>query len=98
MLGKFLLNVVETYRVPSVNNVEKLHDEFKKDPRYELASFAYTSKYDKKADLEYQVVKAKKIPFTIEASDECVQNLNNEEFNNSLNCIKSIFLEFCMNA
>ena len=31
------------------------------------------------------VVKAKKIPFTIEASDECVQNLNNEEFNNSLN-------------
>lgn len=61
MLGKFLLNVVETYRVPSVNDVEKLHDEFKKDPRYELASFAYTSKYDKKADLEYQVVKAKKI-------------------------------------
>ncbi len=31
------------------------------------------------------VVKTKKIPFTIEASDECVQNLNNEEFNNSLN-------------
>lgn len=61
MLGKFLLNVVETYRVPSVNDVEKLHEEFKKDPRYELASFAYTSKYDKKADLEYQVVKAKKI-------------------------------------
>lgn len=61
MLGKFLLNVVETYRVPSVNDVERLHEEFKKDPRYELASFAYTSKYDKKADLEYQVVKAKKI-------------------------------------
>ena len=61
MLGKFLLTVVETYRVPSVNDVEKLHDEFKKDPRYELASFAYTSKYDKKADLEYHVVKAKKV-------------------------------------
>ena len=61
MLGKFSLNVVETYRVPSVNDVEKLHDEFKKDPRYELASFAYTSKYDKKADLEYHVVKAKKV-------------------------------------
>ena len=61
MLGKFLLNVVETYRVPSVNDVERLHEEFKKDTRYELASFAYTSKYDKKADLEYQVVKAKKV-------------------------------------
>ena len=61
MVGKFLLNVVETYRVPSVNDVEALHEEFKNDNRYELASFAYTSKYDKKADLEYQVVKAKKV-------------------------------------
>ena len=61
MLGKFLLNVVETYRVPYVSDVEKLHETFKQDPRYELGSFAYTSKYDKKADQEYQVVKVKKI-------------------------------------
>lgn len=61
MLGKFLLNTVETYRVPSINDVEALHEEFKKDHRYELASFSYTAKYDKKADLEYHVVKAKKI-------------------------------------
>ena len=61
MLGKFLLNVVETYRVPSINDVEALHEEFKKDHRYELASFSYTAKYDKKADLEYHVVKAKKV-------------------------------------
>lgn len=65
MTGKFLLNVVETYRVPSINDVEALHDEFKNDNRYELASFSYTAKYDKKADLEYHVVKAKKV-FNIE--------------------------------
>jgi hypothetical protein len=61
MLGKFLLNTVETYRVSTVNDVEALHEDFKADNRYEIASFSYTTKYDKKEDVEYQVVKVKKI-------------------------------------
>lgn len=61
MLGKFLLNTVETYRVSTVNDVEALHEDFKSDDRYEIASFSYTTKYDKKEDTEYQVVKVKKI-------------------------------------
>lgn len=61
MLGKFLLNTVETYRVSTVNDVEALHEDFKADDRYEIASFSYTTKYDKKEDVEYQVVKVKKI-------------------------------------
>ena len=61
MLGKFLLNTVETYRVSTVSDVEELHEEFKADERYEIASFSYTTKYDKKEDVEYQVVKVKKV-------------------------------------
>ena len=61
MLGKFLLNTVETYRVSTVSDVEELHEMFKTDGRYEVASFSYTTKYDKKEDVEYQVVKVKKI-------------------------------------
>ena len=53
MLGKFLLNTVETYRVSTVSDVEELHEMFKTDGRYEVASFSYTTKYDKKEDVEY---------------------------------------------
>lgn len=60
MVGKFLLNVTEAYRVPSINDVETLHEEFNSDNRYELNSFQYTAKVDKKTDTEYYVVKCKK--------------------------------------
>ena len=60
MVGKFLLNVNECYRVPSLNDVETLHEDFNNDPRYELNSFSYTSKFDKKSETEYYVVKCKK--------------------------------------
>ena len=60
MVGKFLLNTNETYRVPSLADVETLHEEFNNDYRYELNSFSYTAKMDKKTDTEYYVVKCKK--------------------------------------
>ena len=60
MVGKFLLNVTEAYRVPSLNDVEALHEMFNEDARYELNSFSYTAKLDKKTDTEYYVVKCKK--------------------------------------
>lgn len=65
MIGKFLLNVNECYRVPSLNDVETLHEEFNNDHRYELNTFSYTAKYDKKTETEYYVVKCKKT-FNIE--------------------------------
>ena len=60
MVGKFLLNTNEAYRVPSLNDVETLHEIFNEDNRYELNSFSYTAKFDKKTDTEYYVVKCKK--------------------------------------
>lgn len=61
MMGKYLLAVNEAFRVSSLNDVEALQEEFKSDGRYTLASFTWTEKYDKKADMEYYVVKAKKV-------------------------------------
>lgn len=61
MMGKYLLTVNETFRVSSMNDVEALQEEFKTDGRYTLASFTWTEKYDKKADLEYYVIKTKKV-------------------------------------
>ena len=60
MIGKFLLNVTESYRVPTLGDVETLHEEFNNDYRYELNNFSYTAKYDKKTETEYYVVKCKK--------------------------------------
>ena len=60
-MNRFLINVVETYRVPTVAEAERMHEEFKNDGRFELVSFAYTHKYDKKNDEEYEVVKVKKV-------------------------------------
>lgn len=73
MIGKFLLNVNETYRVPSLPDVEVLHEQFNDDPRYELNSFSYTNKYDKKNELEYYIVKCKK---TFNAEKELVNKLD----------------------
>lgn len=61
---KYLINDVTTYRVETVKDVEKLHEELLADPSFELTAFSYTTKYIKvKGEIvdEYQVVKAKKV-------------------------------------
>lgn len=59
---RYLLNVVNTYRVPTVEEALELRDELQEMPGCELISFQYTTKYIKsKGEIleEYQVVKAK---------------------------------------
>lgn len=58
---KYLLNVVETYRVDTVDEALEMRDQMSVNGVYELQSFQYTTKYDKKHDEEYQVVKVKKM-------------------------------------
>ena len=60
----YLINTVDTYRVATVEDVERLHEELKADRNFTLASFSYKTKYIKqKGDIvdEYQLVSAKKI-------------------------------------
>lgn len=64
---KYLLNVVETYRVDTVDEALDMRDEMSEDPMYELNSFSYTTKFNKKTEEEYQVVKVKK---TVNAEKE----------------------------
>ena len=75
-MNRFLINVVETYRVPTVAEAERMHEEFKNDGRFELVSFAYNHKYDKKNDEEYEVVKVKKV-FN---EEKVLQNLHQIEY------------------
>lgn len=61
---KYLINDVTTYRVDTVAEVEKLHEELLADNSFELTAFSYTTKYIKsKGEIidEYQIVKAKKV-------------------------------------
>ena len=58
---KYLLDVVETYRVDTVDEALAMRDEMAAASEYELQSFQYTTKFNKKTEEEYQVVKAKKI-------------------------------------
>lgn len=60
-MARYLLNVVETYRVPSVNEALEMRDEMNAANEYELQSFQYTTKFNKKTEEEYQIVKVKKI-------------------------------------
>lgn len=60
----YLINSVDTYRVATVEDVEKLHEELKENDNFTLASFSYKTKYIKsKGEIidEYQIVTAKKI-------------------------------------
>lgn len=60
----YLVNVVETYRVPTVADVESLHTEMKNDSHFTLASFSYKTKQIKqKGEVidEYQLVQVKKL-------------------------------------
>ncbi len=61
---KYLLSSTDVYRVPTVVDVEKLHEELSKDTNFTLTSFSYKTKYIKiKGNIveEYQVVSAKKV-------------------------------------
>lgn len=61
---KYLLNCTDVYRVPTVADVEALHEELASDVNFTLTAFSYKTKYIKaKGDIigEYQVVTAKKV-------------------------------------
>ena len=58
----YLLNVVNTYRVPTVDDVLDLREELSDLPNGKLESFSYAEKYIKEKGQvveEYQLVKAK---------------------------------------
>lgn len=57
---RYLLNVVETYRVDTVDEALEMRDRANDQPEYELESFQYTTKFNKKTEEEYQIVKMKK--------------------------------------
>lgn len=60
----YLVSVVETYRVPTVDEVQSLHEELKNDSHFTLISFSYKTKQIKsKGEIldEYQLVQVKKL-------------------------------------
>lgn len=68
----YLLKAVDTYRVPTIADVEALHEKLLDDPTFDLTAFSYKTKYIKaKGEIieEYQVVSATKI-FTDEKNPE----------------------------
>lgn len=52
-MSKYLLKAVDTYRVPTVTDVENLHEELLADNTFDLVAFSYKTKYNKKAEEEY---------------------------------------------
>ena len=61
---KWLIKVVETYVVPTVKEVEDLHEEFLNDRHYQLTGYSYKTKEVKsKGEVidEQQVVTATKV-------------------------------------
>jgi hypothetical protein len=61
---KYLINSVDTYRVNTVEEVERLHEELKADKHFTLAAFSYKTKQIKsKGEIidEFQLVTAKKL-------------------------------------
>ena len=83
---KYLLNVVETYRVDTVDEALEMRDEMSVNGVYELQSFRYTTKYDKKHDEEYQVVKVKK---SVNSEKEPTRKVEiNYEYKNKQNDIQ----------
>jgi hypothetical protein len=71
---RYLLKAVDTYRVPTVEDVEILHEELLADPYFDLVAFSYKTKQIKaKGEVieEYQVVSATKV-FTDEKIPERV--------------------------
>ena len=61
---KYLISATEVYRVKTVEDVEKLHEDLKQDTHFTLASFSYKTKYLKqKGEIvdEWQLVTVKKV-------------------------------------
>lgn len=78
---KYLLTSTNTWRVHTVADVEKLHEELKNDNRFELTQFSYTTKDIKeKREVvdQYQVVKAKLV-FTSEKEPELTYEVDYNE-------------------
>ena len=57
---RFLVRNTEVYRVDTLEEVEKLKDEFENSQWFSVSSFAYVYKYIKKTDEEYYLVTVKK--------------------------------------
>lgn len=77
---RYLLKAVDTYRVPTVEDVERLHEELLEDPSFDLTAFSYKTKQVKaKGEVieEYQVVSATKV-FTNEKDPEDVYTVSYE--------------------
>lgn len=77
---KYLLKAVDTYRVPTIADVEALHEQLLDDPTFDLTAFSYKTKQIKaKGEVieEYQVVTATKI-FTNEKDPEEVYTVTYE--------------------
>lgn len=60
-MARYLLDVTERYKVGTVNEALQMRDEMNSAAEYELQSFQYTTKYNKKTEEEYQIVKVKKV-------------------------------------
>lgn len=61
---KYLIKVVETYRLPTVEAAQDFHEELKNDPSFVLASFSTKTKQIKeKKEIveEYQLVSVTKL-------------------------------------
>lgn len=77
---RYLLKAVDTYRVPTVADVEALHEQLLDDPTFDLTAFSYKTKQIKaKGDVieEYQVVIATKV-FTNEKDPDDVYTVTYE--------------------
>ena len=57
---RYLVRNTEVYRVDTLEEVEKLKDEFENSQWFSVSSFAYAYKYIKKTDEEYYLVTVKK--------------------------------------
>ena len=77
---RFLTQSQNVYRVGTVEDAEKLHEELKNDPHFTLISFGYKTKYIKeKKEIvdEYQLVTAK-LQFNDEKEPGTTVNINYE--------------------
>lgn len=76
----YLISSVDTYRIQSVEEVEKFHEDLTNDPHFILGAFAYKTKQVKsKGEVidEYQLVTVKKL-FNNEKEPEDYIKINYE--------------------
>ena len=78
---KYLISCTNTWRVHTVEDVERIHEELKNDTRFELTQFSYTTKdiKEKREVIDsYQLVKAKLV-FTSEKEPEMTYEVDYNE-------------------